>query len=137
VIAGRCSSAGSHTKRTILRISTAQLDLPSGEEDRYFDCHRCLIALSSFIPSVVILSVAHCMATSGKSARIGFESNCHSGFFPDRDAPLVHSRACVCMRVISGDRDELLPPDVPCRDGDPAGAKALWDGGVAPKYKVP
>ena len=37
----------------------------------------------------------------------------------------------------SGDRDELLPPDVIGRDGNPAGVETLRDGGVAPKDKVP
>ena len=38
----------------------------------------------------------------------------------------------------SGDREELLPPlDTQQGTEIPAGAKTLWDGGVASTYKVP
>ena len=46
-------------------------------------------------------------------------------------------RPAAVQEKFSGDRDELLPPDVPGREGNSAGVENLRDGGVAPKDKVP
>jgi hypothetical protein len=79
------------------------------------------------------------MATSGKSARIGFESHlCHEGLFPDRNALLAQPRTCVCTKVSSsGDRDELLPHLTKQARKTCRREKMLRDGGVASKHKVP
>ena len=62
------------------------------------------------------------------------------GFFPDRNAPLAQPRNCVCKRIgSSGDRDELLPANEKSMQvkEDLPERKAIRDGGVASKHKVP
>ena len=46
---------------------------------------------------ITLLSVAHCVATSGMSARIGARIPfCHPGSFPDRNALPARTPNCVC-----------------------------------------
>lgn len=112
VIAGPCTSPGRHCKRTRPTHSNRTIDFSEWRREQIL---RLLIDslwgfLFSLDPSVTLLSVAHCAATSWSIRKDGVRCPGSARVYSlTAMRSLAQMQACICGRDISGDRGELLP----------------------------